>query len=803
MTLPANFTTAVQSNGYAGHWWIEVEGWPYAFGTFTADATFFTPRTDTAEEFLAVKPWVARDSGGRLHAPEMSASKIDFLGGKQSTSTLRLSLLDVDATTLHALTGVMRTDGWLRLTADETTTSTEWVVGGTPGSAAADWPASGTCYCGTECCTFTRASSTLTVVRGRYRTRGEKHSGAGTTGGKLGAIVTQYPRALIGRRVWVRYWAGSSTGTPVDADSITAFHGRIVDWRWTGDGRILSLDCDDAVSILSAPVGAAWFRAQRRNQSLPITFESGLYQDWRGVADYPSCMFSNLPVPAAADSSESRYLTHEDELGGGAEIVRWEPATASDANWWKVKERGILTYNFGGHLPGNGAVVQPTFIVGGPRATGYTDFLNDHPLKIALAFLVSTGTATVDSSRTITAGDNGAYDTLPMDWGLRFPAASVDVAGIERLADQNALFAVSIPLWAPIDDFRKWSAQELLAPFGYYWTQTAEGKITIRTMESPTIDDGTNATAITLAKIIRDPSSGMPKIGDVRSSFESIVRSAKWRAAPTLLAGPKLEPNDIAAISFADDTDAADTNQAGIDVEIVCHGIHQTAVRSGDGFGLMPTGWQADKIALRWVGLVGKRFTSAAAVFDVTCRMSLFEVMPGDLVSLTVATHPANAGSATRGFSGEICEVWNRHVSLADGTVTLTLAQTNALPSGRRLIAPAATVASRVLGVLTLTEHSYVPAATGYHDSGAFDVNSLCHLYDSDMDTVSGQLTISAIAAGGGEITVTGIDPGDPGSGILILDDYGSALDADEARFAFRSDYDEMLGAADAPHVLA
>ena len=78
--------------------WVEIEGLPYAYGNASKDSTWFTPRTDTSQEFLGIRPWFTRDT-----MPSLPPQNLDHIEGTVSGGSLRLSIDDIDGS-LTALT---------------------------------------------------------------------------------------------------------------------------------------------------------------------------------------------------------------------------------------------------------------------------------------------------------------------------------------------------------------------------------------------------------------------------------------------------------------------------------------------------------------------------------------------------------------------------------------------------------------------------------------------------------------------------------------------------------------------------
>jgi hypothetical protein len=112
--------------------------------------------------------------------------------------------------------------------------------------------------------------------------------------------------------------------------------------------------------------------------------------------------------------------------------------------------------------------------------------LTDHPALVALNVLVSTGTTLRDGDHT--AGDNGLYDWLPGRWGAGIPAAWVDMAAFEDLAQgyptQGARGRAGYLGGGELKSYTDVIA-DLLQAIGAYFYLTTDGKISARLLADP------------------------------------------------------------------------------------------------------------------------------------------------------------------------------------------------------------------------------------------------------------------------------------------------------------------------------
>lgn len=95
--------------------------------------------------------------------------------------------------------------------------------------------------------------------------------------------------------------------------------------------------------------------------------------------------------------------------------------------------------------------------------------LSGHPLTLALQILTSTG-----------KGVNGPYDTLPVEDGVGIDASLIDIAGIEKVRDEdfpNTVFTFTITGPAR---FKEWLEREILKPLNLYPVVLQTGQLTFR-----------------------------------------------------------------------------------------------------------------------------------------------------------------------------------------------------------------------------------------------------------------------------------------------------------------------------------
>lgn len=119
-------------------------------------------------------------------------------------------------------------------------------------------------------------------------------------------------------------------------------------------------------------------------------------------------------------------------------------------------------------------------------------YVSGHPCDVALKVLTSTG-----------AGTNGAYDTLPDQWGLELGVDLVDANDIQALKSvvtvSSGSYLWQVPVTAEVTDPMSWM-EALLAPSGL-WLTTRQGRLTMRAAHDPS---GTWSPYIDTGVVIED-----------------------------------------------------------------------------------------------------------------------------------------------------------------------------------------------------------------------------------------------------------------------------------------------------------
>lgn len=673
--------------------WVEIEGLPYAYGTHARDSSWFSGRA-AESQFLGVKAWLAKDS-----LPALPEQRLDMLAATVEGGALEIRIVDVDDS-LASYAAVRRSDGWLRLDAD---LAVGGASTGTTGSTSG-WPTAGgsIAYIGRETVTFSRSSSTLTFgTRGAFRSTASSHDGPSGDDDERtleGEIVSQYPRFIEGRRVWV--YAGH--GASAETDCACLWSGVIEETRFeAGTHRTWVLSCSNGFAEINQPV-----LGDLGSFGLPQT----LAEPWRFIVSSRdpgdhvetnmTFRFSTLPVPRSfgASSFEAYDVNgRRDAIADDWQIMNLstDMSTAANVTAGPVPARYDRTPDYlgttlaGGHV---GSFWREALVIDTFAHSGF-DLSDAHPLQVLLHFLTSTKD-----------GGNGTYDTLKPDgWGLGIPEERIDVAGIEAWIDRTSGLRVSIVVTEPIEDFGAWARRSLLQPFGFFFRPSIDNKLSVGRMTTPTPSEIAAAPTLDTSNIV--------EIGEWSSDVDSIVGEVVWtdNQQPTPDGWRAVDRTTLPVIVDGRPLSLQFPKARTIEVESL-----GTAVQV-----------QGTSTAIEYMQAVASRFgaPTATIALRVTFDQILREV--GDLVRLTVDTVPDPASG--RGATDVLCEVVSKRVDFEDMLVDLTVRMTAAIRSKARSIAPALRVTGVASDDITVSTSEYV--ASGQDATDAFAVGDFVVAY--------------------------------------------------------------------------
>lgn len=761
-------------------YWVEIEGLPYAYGTVQKTSAWFSGRAAT-DQFEGINAWLEA-------LPSLPEQRLDHIEGVVSGGSMTVSIRDYDGT-LTGLTAIARTTNLLRLGADvDYNDATFTVVGDTSG-----WASSGTAYVDFETVTYS-AGVLATVVRGKYRSRAVAHDGGVLTTStpsnaaarvSVGTAVTQYPRRLEGRRVWL--YTAANTGSASAGTCL--WSGVIEEVGYTGDSlRILNLTCSQSFGELRQGVCADLGTfGMEPWESGPVEF----FIASRSMAPRDPNDFSPDLV-TFRDSETYRFAARPTRR----ETVTGTPGTKRRtflADGWQVMRLGsafstelassidvtIATsrYDYGyvtdkpfaGGAPGS--TIKEVVLITDGGAQPFT--AGNHPLQVLLQFLLSDQGGGVHVT---------TWDTLPAGFGLAMDPDRVDIDGIESLIAVTPNLKVFRVIDAPIENFGEWARTHLLKPFGFYLRPSLGNTIGIGRMTPPTPDIRANAVTI-------DVNSGGVQRGGIGAwgrDTEDVIGTVRVRAGeqPTP-EGFKSVTEGTVQITDADGRLVVLEYPKARTVEIDIGGMSGYA-----------TAEENYRRVLDYVSQVGARFSAPVATITLTVALTHYQRNVGDFVALTHARIPSQF-SATRGVSAELWEVIGRRVNLSESTVTLTLRQSNVALLETRYLAPAMLIGDISGSPTFLIDTTYF-VASGQDATAAFAEGDAVRVYSSDL-TRSTLRTIANIATPDVELDDgTGVSIGD----VIVHADYSDwevAASTAASALAFRA----ASGATLTDHVAA
>jgi hypothetical protein len=769
-TIPANFTTEIGTRGARSHIvWVEIAGIPYAFGTETKAASWFTPRASAADEFEGILPWFPEGE-----VPRFATRDLDQLDGSLSLGQMTFSIVDVD----ERFSGYMAT----RRTALRTT-----LAGTSPltASSLSGWATSGVAYVGREAIKYTGISSnTLTgETRGAYRTTEGTYAGpvTNTTGATRGGEpIAPFPMFFEGREVWC-YWGVNAAAA---ADCIPVFAGTIRKVSFDKLGRTIKIECDDSVGLLNAPafrdVGTFGQPENGRLIYQDLFYESSAFKIRATTVGGPVLSYGVIANAASVSLRVGRLLLQTSTAGVNAasgsaeiEILALRPMQAR----LSLTESELDSAAAGDPLVEVALLTKPSTDTDDWRYYVASQAGN-HPLQIALQIMTSV------------VGDtaNGSYDVMRAGWGLGIPEARVDVARFEALIERTPSLRVDFAIDKPIPNFREWAVGALFQPFGFFLSSTLDAKISVGAVSEPAPDDLTGLVTMTEADIYDQ--------GDWQSDLGDAVRQLEWSDDPEMDDAGKLDLARTFSQFDVTDFDAELYPQAR-DITIESPGTH-----SGSRW-LVPSGLDGRDYAARLRGIYTSRFSGPGARISLKANLKFATLEPGDLFKLTVGGIP-NRFLAARGLTASVVEVVSRQPDLSSDPpcVELVVRQSGLGNVLTRYVSPSCILTAWNSGTLTLTcEYSTAaiePAAFGR----ASPVASIL-IWRSDLSASFGPVDVASAGVTAGDEIVLASAPGGytwSSGDVLEITAYQTAGDNTDL-FAFGADSGELLDTADAPHV--
>jgi len=861
------FATALLQRNATAILYLEIEGLPYAYGTIEKTSAWFT-----SSQFEGVQPWLRVD-GSSMGLPRFSEHALNHFEGTVGMGSIRMSLVDVDDS-LAGLFAPRRTDDRLRLTGGSASGSdlaygytTQLLVaddaasGNTGSLAGGDWPTADlTLYVDGETITASsRLGGTIsTLTRGRYRSTAAKHvARKASPSTDTGSIVTQYPRNLRGRQVWLRMGLDAAA----DSECVTIWHGVLSDFAWLDEGKSIALDLDDATGLLDGlMLFGEWFAlflgrdgaarpelVRGEAEDPPQIWISGLPEVGASYLAEGTIFHARLPehrlvafkrqgTAPADDGADGLAFSVEASqlLGLGAPFELHRPRQDQGEETRSVGPSILLAGEISPVVLIHGvaqlevAAAEATDAASGGREWSF-GAVGDHPLQVVLQLLLSTGTGTnydtadpdVTGIETTTTG----YDTLPRDWGVGLDVVDVDVASFEALILAHSTEHVRMLIDGPRDARKLIS--DLLRPWGYYLVPSSDG-LSVRKYAQPTIGQVDAATALTFDDLVIDPGTSLPRtLKGPTPDQDLVIGALEWSHGPELSIEDeelriRVEPTMFLVVE--DEADIVRRQAAG-KLKIIAECLPGRPIVTGLTGRVsfrapveMTTDDYAASVRARLVAALARRFREPP--YRLTIEISFaagYAIDIGDWVTLsdsisgTAFARIPSATTSARGLSAELFEVWGKRFDLGGASVILDLAQTGASINRERYLAPACGVISWDNGTMTLTviQHKFTKSGGAYDDSDAFADDDEVRIYTGDLSsrsTATAQIqsrtaTTIVIDKTQAQLGIT------PASGYVVLhadyDDTWTApanLIAAKAEWSFRADGDPDL-AGDAPHL--
>lgn len=786
MPVPSAFSTALAtSTANVSRYWVEIEGIPYAFGTFSATSSFFASRS-TSQQFEGVKPLMLRQNGETL-LPAIASQEIDHIEGRCEMGAADILLAATDDYLL-SLTPTRRTDGLAYISTAITSSAASITLSGSyTGMPTSSSPF----YLPRETVLATRSGATLTVSRrGAYRSQARPFTGGEVSAGYNGELVTDYPRALHSRRVWL-YWSLDGDDA---TDGVLLFSGVVREVEWQAGGTVLALGCDDWQGSLARPIFTDLGSDPKIEEDATITwiersatggvgFTTGI--DLSGLSDGDVFglrgLSKNEPTAFLLTRDSTRDLTFNGVPIAGAYGVRLQSMLIAPKDA-QFSPASALAYKF--NVLANCTATNDTSRFTG----GGGNYPAMHPLVVLLHILTSTGEA----------GANGDFDTLPKSWGLAIPEGDVDTASFFRLIRQTPHFEAQLLIPEPVANAREWIVANLLKPFGFYLRPELGSVVSVGSVYAPTPNEVSAAVAITTDDLAREPDGRIRLPEGPMLRPDLMVSTIVARHSPALV-DDKFEPQRTQVFRMAAALSDLEDYPNARRIELDLMSFHDRRTPGGlTGFVVRyPLTAHVEALLTAYAD----RFLTPPTVIRVTVPITKITIDVGDIVALTLDNLPSPF-AASRGISARYVEVLQKSVDLVTNTVTLELGLTLDRILRARFIAPAASITAWNAGTLTLTVNaSDFTEGTG-NDTDAFTALDAVKIMSADFSTEKHASTIASktgttvVLAGAGAYAYAAGD-------VLILDDYAAATAAQKAASIYAaSGSDLLLGGSDSPHTI-
>lgn len=453
MTIPANFT-AHNTDPYINvQWWVAIDGLRYRYGTCLPT---WNPTDTTTNQ--TVKDYMS-------DMIQCRAQKVEPLNGKTTSHGLTISLLDVgdDVTELFSVHDNTN-KAWTTITANCTAAATTLTV-----SATSAFTTPCELFVGGETMWATSKSTlTFTVARAKYGSIAEDHLTTDDAELPNTIEVWNSPRYIVGRGITL--YESRDGLAEADAikmrcviDSVAEKHGV---WTISASGHLSKM----AAQLNKNPV---WRYIFKNAQGWVCIFG--------GVGTLPTPTATKTPLIKFGDAFYKYITITSLDAYPDYDMILIDPTPV-----YFVHPSGGAQMA-GGSAPGQmgsgedyeGKLFARNEFVDGDAITlacshhlfyGGTTAYRD-PLSVLLCLLLSK-----KGDKT----NHATYDILPEGMGLGWPAAWVDVTGIEALRDSEYLGELDLMfLIPPGEDAKKWIEENLLRPNMLFLVEKWDGTVSV------------------------------------------------------------------------------------------------------------------------------------------------------------------------------------------------------------------------------------------------------------------------------------------------------------------------------------
>lgn len=704
MSIPSAASAALAARSILVGSWLEIEGIPYAYGTFTAAGSWFSARSALLQ-FLGVKPQL-------LSLPKLVAQTIDTLkGGNLSTGQAVFEILDKDAQPTY---WTSLSSGSFSIANAVTAAATSWNMVNAGGINVGDY-----LYAGTETVQVTaKFVNTITVTRGMFRSTPQAFPSL--------FPVSAFPYAMANRRCWFYQVfdassrvVGTWSSLTLDASKVLRFAGQLTSYHLK--------DNDPASYVLTAEsvdreMNRPAFRNLRQFRLSGTSIKDGLNSGAQPcqVSGWPgySPNYDTLWNFDASDFTlnEKLLLMIDDELFVG-EITSMTPA--------KCRLLARAMYGTKADVHKEGAIVReivPVVAHSNQTTSGQNahwaeliskfnaiplypgDVGADHPVILALTVLCSTGLGT---------NFDPVYrncDRLPAEWGMGISHTRIDWAVCEAAAREEPALRFTGTITEPMNAVE--FVRQLLTFAGYYFTVATGDLLTIRRLRPPLPDQTTRA--ITNSNRIRN------HFPTWDANWSGAIRQLHFKYGYDILSG-KHKRVAIFTLNDADIFSKGLAKTVELETRLVYPG------GSGIPGDIVTRAFDVDMWLLQRAEYYRTRYGRPPPIIKERVDYSFLDVEVGDIVAVTSAILPSNGA---RGMASTLGEVIGKDPDDAARVIDLTILMTGELVTAAAYIAPSITAGDDGNSLVDLGSEWRIEQAdqshTGfdaYGGSGGADIN--------------------------------------------------------------------------------